>query len=466
MRNGYNPLKLKFLGAAREVTGSKTLVSYMNNRFLVDCGLFQGEKELRKYNWEPFPQPQNLSAVILTHAHLDHSGYLPKLVREGYRGKVYCTRATATLLKILLTDAAKLEEEDANYANKKGHSAHRPALPLFTQEDVAGVLKLLEPVERDQWIELARGLSFQFIRSGHLLGSSFVQLSFSNGEERKTITFSGDIGSDRSLVLKGPAYIKESDYLVLEGTYGDRVHKIENLEHHLARIINKVNDRRGVLVIPSFAVGRTQEILFLVNKLERDQKIPKIPLFIDSPMALDATRIYSEFRDELKPVLRGEEVISSMDHTHFKACNTIQQSIELNRMDGPAIIISASGMLTGGRILHHLKNRLPDRRNAVLFIGYQAEGTKGRLLQNGIDRIRLHHEEVNVEAEIFSLEGMSAHADAREMVEWLKRFSAPPGRVFLNHGEGQPLKALAYRLRTELGLEVVVPAHGDEFELY
>jgi metallo-beta-lactamase family protein len=466
MPEGYNPLKVKFLGAAQEVTGSKTLISYMDNRYLVDCGLFQGDKELRKLNWEPLKQAQTIDGVLLTHAHLDHSGYLPILYKQGFRGKIYCTEATATLLKILLTDAAKLAVEDAEFANKTGHSHYRPALPLFTIEDVEGVLKLLQRVRRDEWIELARGLSVQFIRSGHLLGSSLVQLNFWNGHENKLITFTGDLGSDRSQVLKGPVYIKSSDYLVIEGTYGDKVHRHENLEHRFAKIINRVHSRHGVLVIPSFAVGRAQEVLFIINKLEREQKIPKMPVYIDSPMALDATEIYSNYRDELKPMQHGDEFISSMDARRFTPINTVQQSMALNRMPGPAIIISASGMLTGGRILHHLKARLPDRRNAVLFIGFQAEGTKGRLLQNGIDRIRLHHEEIEVEAEIYSLEGMSAHADIREMVDWLKHFSTPPGQVFLNHGENIPLRSMAYRLKTELGLNVVIPHRGDEFDLF
>jgi metallo-beta-lactamase family protein len=466
MQENLNPLKLKFLGAAQEVTGSKTLVSYMNQRYLVDCGLFQGDKELRNYNWAEFNGAQQLSGVILTHAHLDHTGYLPKLARDGFRERIYCTEATAALVRVLLADAAKLEEEDANFANKKGYSHHRPALPLFTMEDVEVIYKLLTPVKRDEWIQLGRGLSFRFLRSGHLLGSSLVQLSFNNGNENKTVTFTGDLGSERSHVIKGPVFLQDTDYLVLEGTYGDRVHKHDKLEENFAKIIHRIHDRAGALVIPSFAVGRTQEVLYMINKLEREKKIPKVPLYIDSPMALEATEIYTKFPDELKLVQKGDTLATSMDHNRFIAVNSVDKSMALNRTHGPMIIISASGMLTGGRVMHHLKNRLPHARNAVLFIGYQAEGTKGRLLQNGIDSIRIHHEEVKVEAEIFSLEGMSAHADVKEIIDWLKHMKRIPAITFLNHGEKVPLSAMAYRLRTELGYETRIPRQGDEFTLY
>lgn len=466
MENHVTKLKLKFMGAAREVTGSKTQISYKNKNYLIDCGMFQGEKELRQLNRENYPHADNIDAVLLTHAHIDHSGYLPKLVQQGFRGLIYCTNGTAALLGILLPDSAHLEKEDAEYANRAGYSSHRPAVPLFTMEDVEKVLKLIKIVERDQWIQLTPGLSFQFLRSGHLLGSSFIQLSFNNGTNNKTITFSGDLGSERSNILKGPVHISESDYLVLEGTYGDKVHHTEAIEKNLSRAIKHIYERKGVLVIPAFAIGRTQDLLYLINKLEEEKKIPSVPLYIDSPMAVKATDIYTRCKEDLKLVEDGNRLITSMDESRFKAVVTPEQSKILNQKEGPMIIISAAGMLTGGRVLHHLKFRLPHKANAVLFVGFQAHGTKGRLLLNGMDRIQIHHKEVMVNAEIRSLEGLSAHADSKETVEWLKGFTRLPGKIFLNHGERDPLKALKYRIENELGINnVEIPHIGDEFVL-
>lgn len=456
-------LKLQFLGAAKEVTGSKTLVSYRDSKILIDCGLYQGDKELRNLNWENLSHANTIDAVILTHAHIDHTGYLPRLYQQGFRGKIFCTKPTAALVKILLLDAAHLEEEDAEYVNRKGYSSHRPALPLFTTEEVEKVLKQLQPVEREQWVELSRGLSFKLLRSGHLLGSSFIQLSFDNGETHKVITFSGDLGSDRSEILKGPVTIPESNYLVLEGTYGDRTHKVESIEKNILRVIKHIFERKGALIIPAFAVGRTQELLHILNKLEEEKKIPRIPLYIDSPMALKATEIYKYFEEDLKLVSEGSKLITSMDESRFKAVTTIDESKRLSKMDGPVIIISAAGMLTGGRVLHHLKARLPHKANAVLFVGFQAHGTKGRLLLNGMDRIQIHREEVMVNAEIRSVEGLSAHADSKEIMNWLSGFSKLPERIFLNHGERDSLNALKFRIQNELKIEdVQIPYLGEE----
>jgi metallo-beta-lactamase family protein len=458
--------KMQFLGAAKEVTGSKILISYRNFKVLVDCGLYQGDKELRKLNWEDIHQASNIDAVILTHAHIDHSGYLPRLFQQGFRGKIYCSKATASLIKILLLDAAHLEEEDAEYINRRGYSAHQPALPLFTTEEVEGVLKLVHPIERENWLELTRGLSFQLIRSGHLLGSSFVQFSFDNGVTQKTVTFTGDLGSERSDILKGPVYIKESDYLILEGTYGDRVHKSENIESTIVNVIKHIVEKRGVLLIPAFAVGRTQELLYILNRLEDEKKIPKIPLYIDSPMALKATQIYKYYEDDLRLVESGKKLMTSMEDSSFKASSTPEESKKLSHMDGPLIIISAAGMLTGGRILHHLKARLSHRSNAVLFVGFQAHGTKGRLLLNGIDKIQIHREEIQVEALIASVEGLSAHADAKEIVNWLKGFTKLPSQIFLNHGERDALNALKYRIISELHCQNIhIPHLGEEILL-
>lgn len=459
-------MKLKFIGAAQEVTGSKTQITYRDKTFLVDCGLFQGPRELREQNWQDIPKASSFEAVFLTHAHIDHCGYLPRLVNQGFNGPIICTAATAALVRVLLTDSAHLQEEDAQYANEKGYSNHRPARPLYTIEDVGRTLRLIETVERDQWIEISPGLSYRLLRSGHLIGSSFIQFSFSTGENSKIITFSGDLGSDRSHIIKGPVQVQETDYLVMEGTYGDKVHKVEGQEQALAQIIHQVHSRKGVLLIPAFAVGRTQELLFMLAKLEDEKKIPHLPVFVDSPMALKATEIYTKYKDDLKWNLVGDKLITSMDGTRFKGVESPAQSRALMHQSGAMIIISAAGMLTGGRILHHLKARLPHRANALLFVGFQAQGTKGRLLQNGIDKINIHHEEIKVEATIESLGGFSAHADSAEIVEWVKGFTKKPIQVFLNHGEKEPLRALKYRLQGEVGLmNIAIPFAGEEFTL-
>lgn len=466
MDKNKHVLRLKFLGAAREVTGSKSQIAYKNKMFLVDCGTYQGAKELRDLNREDIPHASAYDGVILTHAHIDHSGYLPRLVKNGFRGPIFCTAPTAALVKILLADSAHLEEEDAEYANRTKHSHHTPAVPLFTMEDVEKTVKLIRVVKRDEWIELSQGLSVRLLRSGHLLGSSFVQVSFDTGNGNKILTFSGDLGADRSPIIKGPVTVGETDYLVLEGTYGDKVHQSHNIEKKLAEVIHHIHARRGVLVIPAFAVGRTQDVLYYIHKLTEEKLIPETPVFVDSPMALKATEIYRHFTDELKLVEGGNKLETSLEDPHFRAVETPEASRRLNQMPGPMIVISAAGMLTGGRILHHLKNRLPHKANAVLFVGYQAGGTKGRLLQNGIDRLRIHHEEVEVNAEIVTVDGMSAHADSKEILQWVKGFRKLPQKVFLNHGENEPLKALKYRLQNEIGLtDISIPYLGEEFVL-
>lgn len=458
-------MKIKFLGAAREVTGSKSLLSHKNHKYLIDCGLFQGDKDLRRLNWSDMREAHLINAIILTHAHIDHSGYLPRIMQQGFDGPIFCTDATAALVKILLRDAAHLEEEDAEYANRSKYSSHRPALPLFTGEDVERVLKKIKIVERDEWHQLDKDVSFKFIRSGHILGSSIVQVSYNSESGPKIVTFTGDLGSERSYIIKGPAYVQESDVLILESTYGDRVHKKEGLENKLADIVNEVISRQGVLLIPSFAVGRTQELLFILNKLLTEKKIPKVPVVVDSPMGIEATKAYAHFTDELKLVEEGKSVVTSMEALNFRVTTSVEDSIRLNHQDGPLIVISSAGMLTGGRILHHLKQRLPHSKNAVLFVGHQAEGTKGRLLLNGIDRLWIHREEIKVNASIHSLEGLSAHADCNELIDWVKHFKTMPSMVFLNHGELSSMKALAYRLKRELGIEALLPSHDQEYEL-
>lgn len=459
---------LKFLGAAETVTGSRTLFQMGAKKILIDCGLFQGPKEFRMKNWDDFPMdPKTIDAVILTHAHIDHSGYLPKLVREGFSGPVYCSQATADLLEIMLMDSAHLQEEDARFANETRHSKHYPALPLYGTHDAAKALELIQAVDSDKWLPLDDdGTTFQLIRSGHILGSRFIQIHWDDGNGGKMITFSGDLGNGRSNIIKQPVSLKESDYLVMEATYGDRVQAKADILSVMERIINKVWERQGVLVIPAFSVGRTQEIIWLVRQLEEEGRIPKgIPVWLDSPMAQNATDVYMKHEDELRESFRGGRIQPPICPQHYITVSSADDSMLLCMADDPGIVISAAGMLTGGRVLHHLKARLPFEKNAVLFVGFQVEGTKGRLLKQGLTKIRIHHKEIDVEAEILAVESLSAHADSDDIIKWCGEFESAPRKVFLNHGEPGPLGALKYRLRTELDWDSEIAEEGVEYEL-
>lgn len=457
-------MKLRFIGAAQTVTGSKIEVQHNGNKILVDCGLYQGPAEIRNLNWEEFQGADTYDAVILTHAHVDHTGYLPKLVKEGFRGPIYCSNGTKELTEILLLDAAYLQEEDARFANISKHSSHDPALPLYTQADAEAANKLLTRVPMHQWQKISPHLSFRFFRAGHILGSCIVQIQFIENDVSKIITFTGDLGGGRSQVIKEPETIIETDYLVCESTYGDRcLPKFKSDE--LAEIINKVISRGGTLVIPAFAVGRTQELLYLIHQLEVQSKIPDVHVYVDSPMAKDVTAIYASYPHELKLGEEGADVELSLSSKNFHAIRSSDESMLLCMNDMPKIVISASGMLQGGRVLHHLKSKLPYEKNGVLFVGYQGEGTKGRLLKNGLKKIRIHHMSVDVEAEIFSVESLSAHADSNEIMTWLGHIQKPPTKVFLVHGELESLRALYYRVTNELDWPCEIPAPGEEFTL-
>jgi metallo-beta-lactamase family protein len=460
-------VKLKFLGAAHTVTGSRTLCQNGSERVLIDCGLFQGPKKVRDLNWLPFPDAHLLNSIILTHAHIDHSGFLPRVVKDGFKGSIYCSPATRDLCEILLTDAAHLQEEDALFANQSGYSYHQPAYPLFTTNDAKQALRQFYQVPRNQWNQLGGNtMSFRLLRSGHILGSSFVELNVRQSETSQTILFSGDLGSGRSRILKPPVTGLEADYLVLESTYGNRIQNRTPPEDELAVIINRVCGRGGVLVIPAFSVGRTQEVLFLIRELERQNKIARLPVYVDSPMANRATDIFLKHTDDHQLIFDGDHLDSPLCPSCFVAARTAQDSIILGMKEGPMIILSAAGMLTGGRVMHHLKRRLPDERNAVLFVGYQAEETKGRLLQSGIKEIRIHHQTVAVKAEILTLDGLSAHADAQDAIEWIKGFRRLPKKIFINHGDNGAPEALAARIHEMLGIETVIPEQGEEFQLW
>ena len=463
----------EFLGASQTVTGSKTLLRFGKKEYLVDCGLFQGPPEIRARNWEAFPiPPKEIDGIILTHAHLDHCGFIPRMVKQGFRGPIFCTAGTRDLAEILLLDSAHLQEEDARFANETKHSRHTPALPLYETEDVKRAMPLFKAFELNQWIPLSEECNFKFRRAGHIVGSAFVEIHFNSpgAHGGKKLVFSGDLGHNRSTILKGPDPLGEVDTLVLESTYGGRLHPRENLMADLGEIISRTLGRNGVLLIPSFAVGRTQEILHLIRKLENNGKIPRVPVILDSPLAQRANEVFRK---------HGEDHIFDSGFLDFErdffplafeAVESTDDSFLACMRSGPLIIVSAAGMLSGGRILHHLKKRLPEEQNTVLFVGYQAEGSKGRFL---LDRgkiegqIRIHHQMIPVNAEITSLEGLSAHGDSRDLMDWIQNSPHPEKiRVILNHGS---LKA-SETLRTELleskkVLSAEVSSPGTEYKI-
>lgn len=442
-------MKITFKGAVDAVTGSRTLVEYNQTLFLIDAGLYQGEKSKRILNWEPKIDVHSLAFIVLTHAHIDHSGLLPKLVKDGYKGPIYCSHGTKDLAELLLLDAAKLQDEDAKFANDNGYSNHKPALPLYTIEDAKAALALFESKNHDEWFSPRPDLSFRLTRSGHIIGSTFIEILYKKASGLCKITFSGDLGNGRSAIMKPPLTILESDYLVLESTYGDRLQSRLNSLDELAPIINTVIQRDGVVLIPAFAVGRAQEVLHALVQLKLEGKIDqKIPIYLDSPMANKATDIFLQ---------HPEEHLGTLNFVgKFFPVSSGSESQVLQESSGAKIIISASGMLSGGRIMHHLKTRLPDKKNGIIFVGYQAESTKGRLLQNGLSELRIHHESFPVNAEIFTIDSLSAHADYLDIFEWLKHFQSPLKKIFLNHGEKVSRESLAQKL-TELGYKVELP---------
>jgi len=462
--------KITFLGATGNVTGSKYLLETGGKKLLIDCGLFQGLKELRLRNWEPFPiSPSAIDAVILTHAHIDHCGYLPRLTRQGFKGPVYCTHATRAFCELLLRDSAHLQEEDARWANKKGFSKHKPALPLYTAQDAENCLKQFIPRHYGEDILLDDGVRLKFRDAGHILGSAFADIKITRGDTVRKILFSGDIGSPNRPILHDPVQVYEVDYLIVESTYGDRLHGDSQTarEHDLARVINENIKRGGVLVIPAFAVGRTQELLYHIRELENRGAIPPLPIYIDSPMAINATAITAQMQNDYDLqarmlVLEGQEILKP---ANLHIAKSVEESKALHAVKGPAVFISASGMLEGGRILHHLRERLPKAENTVLFVGYQAEGTRGRALQNGNPEIKIHGQMVPVRAHIESISGFSGHADYREILAWLMGFNRPPRQTFIVHGEPVSSQAMRDKIAEHLGWPATIPVLGQSFEL-
>jgi len=458
-------MKLTFLGATQTVTGSKFLLDSGDHRVLIDCGLFQGMKELRLRNWEDPPvDPRSIDSAVLTHAHIDHTGYLPRFVAQGFKGPVRATPATVDLARILLPDAAHLQEEEARFRNKHQRTKHKIARPLYTLEDADAALKLLRPVKYGETVQLSPSLSFDLVPAGHILGSSFVR--FHNG-----ILFTGDLGRYNQPIIFDPTRIEAAEYLILESTYGNRLHTDKNSKNgkeQLRDVILATAKRGGTVLIPSFAIGRAQEILYTLRELEVENQIPVLPVYIDSPMAVDAFELFQAHKEEhdfeMKRLERaGTNPLQSQRVTFAR---TVEESKAINDHRFPSIIISANGMATGGRILHHLINRITDERNSVVFVGFQAAGTRGRLLSEGARHIRIFGVDYPVRAAIHIIDSFSAHADYVEMLQWLKGFKRPPRKTFLVHGEPKAAQAMKEHILAELkGWNVEIPAYLQSYEL-
>lgn len=462
--------QLTFMGATGTVTGSRHLLEAEGKKYLIDCGLFQGIKEIRQRNWEPFPVPPGeLDRVLLTHAHVDHCGYLPRIVQQGFKGPVHCTFPSADICSLVLRDSAHLQEEDAKYANKRGFSKHKPALPLYTVRDAEHAISLFEPANYGQDMFFSDTMRVKFKDAGHILGSSFIDVKIMNSGRPTRILFSGDIGSPNRPILRDPTQVFEVDYLVLESTYGDRTHDHgdDARRDRLARVINDSVTRGGILIIPAFAVGRSQELLYYIRELEDDGRIPVVPVYLDSPMAASATDIFEKWKLVYDMEARMQELEGSriMQTRMLHVVRNVEESKLLHNVKGPAIFISASGMLEGGRVLHHLEHRLPFSDNTVLFVGYQAEGTRGRAILNGNPTVKIHGQHVPVKAHIETITGFSGHADFKEILAWLMGFNRPPRRTFLVHGEPDASRALAEKIRTTLGWEVTIPQFMETAQL-
>lgn len=452
-------MKIQFLGAAGTVTGSKYLLeTSRGRRVLVDCGLFQGWKPLRLRNWDSFSVPvDSISAIVLTHAHIDHSGYLPCLWKQGYRGPIYATGGTKDLCELLLPDAGHLQEEDADYANRKGYSKHTPALPLFTEEDARNVLTLFQEVNFNENLAVADGITARWQPAGHIVGASSLSIT----AEEKTILFSGDLGRFHDLIMKPPAAPVMADYVVVESTYGNRIHPEDDSVRQLGEVIRRTMNRNGVLIIPAFSVGRTQAILYALFLLRKSGGLRNVPVFLNSPMSINATEIYRKHRSEHR--LSDEECRGMCEMAQY--VHTVEESKALNERHGSMIIISASGMATGGRVLHHIEQFAPDRRSTILFAGYQAGGTRGSDLVRGAKTLKMYGRIVPINAEVVMLEGMSAHADQSDIIAWLKKLPKAPKTVFVTHGEPEGASALQLAIREKLDWNSEVPKHMDSAEL-
>ncbi|MCF6182783.1 MBL fold metallo-hydrolase [Lutibacter sp.] len=451
-------MKLTFLGGAGTVTGSKSLLETNYKKLLIDCGLFQGLKELRLKNWEELPiNSSEIDAVFLTHAHLDHSGYLPILVKNGYKGKIYCSEATRDLAKIILLDSGKIQEEDAHRANEHHYTKHEKAVPLYDKEDAANTLPHFQTIELNKWFDLDNNIKFKFLNSGHILGSTFILFEI-NG---KTFVFSGDVGRKHPILLNRYEYIENTDYLVIESTYGNRLHEQVNIKDTLLNHILKTYERGGTLIIPTFSVERAQEIIYLLSILKRENKLPKIPIYLDSPMGVNATEVYLNHKNN--HILNDDDIQSMLTTVHL--VSDVKTSKAIVRDKKQKIVLAGSGMITGGRVLHYLENLISDPKNTVLIVGYQAAGTRGRALISGDHEIKFFGKYHTVRAEVAEITGFSGHADQSELLDWLKHYKNPPTLTFINHGEPHQSQALKTKINNELGWKCTVAKIDKEYYL-
>jgi metallo-beta-lactamase family protein len=461
-------VKLQFLGATETVTGSKFYLHNNEHSWLIDCGLYQGLKDLRRRNWRPLPLDlKDLDAVLLTHAHIDHSGYLPIIVRDGFKGPIIASEPTVDLCKILLPDAGYIQEEDAKFAAKKGYSKHANPVPLYTYADAVDSLKSLNPIEDRKWFKLSEEVRMMLRPAGHILGSRVINVSVKERYHKYNVMFVGDLGTYDALISVDPGGVKSVTYLVIESTYGDRLHAEEDVFSRFEGIIHRTIERGGKVVIPAFAVGRTQEILFILKRLEEEGRLPDVPIYLNSPLAIDATDIYLKYADEH---LFFNEKVKAEGADAFKPSRLVfvndpGESKALNALKEPSIIVSSSGMMSGGRILHHLKAYLPDPKCTLVITGFQAAGTRGRAILDGAKAIKIHGMPIAVNADVEFMDSLSAHADYNDTMRWLKGFEKPPKTTFLVHGESKAAEALKSKIVDELGWHVEIPKYMDTVKL-
>lgn len=447
-------MNIQFLGGVQTVTGSKYLIQTNQINILIDCGLFQGYKELRLRNWASLPvNPKKIDYVLLTHAHIDHSGYIPLLVKNGFRGKILCTAATKDLCSILLPDSGHLHEEDAFYANRKGYSKHHPALPLYTQKEAEDSLKYFHVVAFEERIHIAKNLFATFYYGGHILGASFIRLE----DEHTSLLFSGDLGRQNDPLMFPPKEPPYSDFFVIESTYGNRIHDKTDPLLQLKAIINRTIKRGGSIIIPSFAVGRTQSLLYYLHELKSKKEIPDIPVFVDSPMATNATKIFAHYSEQNRLTKEKNRAVCAVAHY----INSVDESMALDKQKFPVIIISASGMATGGRVTHHIQHFAPNPNNTILFIGFQVGGTRGDRMIRGEKEIKMFGQMIPIRAEIAQIENISAHADSIEMLDWLAHLKKAPRRIFITHGETEAARALKSKIEERFHWRCIIPAYLD-----
>jgi metallo-beta-lactamase family protein len=461
--------KITFLGAAGTVTGSKYLIEAEGKRLLVDCGLFEGSRQLTERNWEkPVIDPATIDWVLLTHAHIDHTGYLPRLTRFGFHGPIYANAATRELCNLLLPDSAHLQEEDARYAARKAYSRHKPPLPLYTVGEAQQTLTQFRDVPRAECFAISPQFSVCAHDAGHILGSTWLELTITEGGKKTLVVFSGDLGRYDQPILKDPESPTRADFLLCESTYGDRDHPTGDVSGELGDVINQTAKRGGAVIIPAFAVGRTQMIMYYLKQLVAQQRIPDLPVYVDSPMAISVTELYRNHPEDHDLDFTRQEANGDRDPLNLHEVHmtrSVEESKKINDVVTPCIIVSASGMVSGGRILHHLEHRLPDSRSTVLLVGYQGEGTRGRQLEEGAKYLNLYGQQIPVRARIVEIGQLSAHAGKSELLRWLSGFQAPPKQTFFVHGEPTALAALSEAVKAKFGWQVTIPAYEQSFEL-